>query len=112
MILNQDFKEFIALLSNNGVKYLIVGAYAVGYYGYPRYTKDLDIWIQPSPDNALKMMKTLDAFGFASLKLTQMIFLILTTLFSSAIPRAGLLLLFHVTACRLRIVMRRKIKPS
>ena len=41
MVLNKDFREFIGLLNANGVKYLIVGGYAVGFHGYPRYTKDL-----------------------------------------------------------------------
>lgn len=44
----QDFKEFIELLNANEVKYLIVGGYAVGFHGYPRYTKDLDIWLMVS----------------------------------------------------------------
>ena len=45
MALNKDFREFIVLLNENQVKYMIVGGYAVGFHGYPRYTKDLDIWI-------------------------------------------------------------------
>ncbi|MCK4796331.1 MAG: hypothetical protein KAT05_03060 [Spirochaetes bacterium] len=43
MVINKDFKEFIQLLNKNKVRYLIVGGYAVALYGYPRYTKDLDI---------------------------------------------------------------------
>jgi hypothetical protein len=43
--LPQDFKEFLRLLNANDVEYLVVGRYAVGYYGYPRYTADIDIWI-------------------------------------------------------------------
>lgn len=42
MELNQDLKEFIELLNNNNVKYLVVGGYAVGFHGYPRYTGDID----------------------------------------------------------------------
>ena len=70
MILNPDFKEFIQLLNANGVRYLIVGGYAVAFHGYPRYTKDIDIWIWVHPSNAEKMVKALDDFGFASLGLT------------------------------------------
>jgi hypothetical protein len=44
MVLNRDFREFIALLNATGVKYLVVGGYAVAYHGYPRYTGDLDLW--------------------------------------------------------------------
>jgi len=48
---------------------MIVGGYAVAYHGYPRYTKDIDIWIWVSPENAEKVEKTLRDFGFASLGL-------------------------------------------
>ncbi len=68
-MLNQDFKEFIQSLNNNRVRYLIIGGYAVALHGYPRYTKDLDIWIEPTPANAVKMVKALEQFGFGSLAL-------------------------------------------
>lgn len=48
-MLNRDFKEFIQSLNDNGVRYLVylvVGGYAVALYGYPRYTKDIDIWVE------------------------------------------------------------------
>jgi hypothetical protein len=45
----------------------VVGGYAVAFHGYPRYTKDLDIWIELSPDNADKVIKALDEFGFGSM---------------------------------------------
>lgn len=70
MVLNQDFKEFIQLLNDNRVRYLIVGGYAVAFHGHPRYTKDLDIWLEISDLNATKLLKTLEQFGFASLNLT------------------------------------------
>jgi len=68
-VFNQDFKEFIQSLNDNQVRYLIVGGYAVALHGYPRYTKDLDIWIELNPDNAAKLIKALDQFGFSSLGL-------------------------------------------
>ena len=68
-VFNQDFKEFIKSLNDNKVRYLIVGGYAVALHGYPRYTKDLDIWIELYPENAAKMIKALDRFGFGSLGL-------------------------------------------
>lgn len=45
MVLNPDFKEFFQLLNANEVRYLVIGGYAVALHGYPRYTKDIDIWI-------------------------------------------------------------------
>ena len=68
-MLNPDFKEFIQLLNENSVHYLVVGGYAVAIHGYPRYTKDIDIWIELSPENARKITLTLDKFGFSSLGL-------------------------------------------
>jgi len=66
---NQDFKEFIESLNASQVRYLVVGGYAVALHGYPRYTKDLDIWIDRTPGNAARMVKALETFGFGSLDL-------------------------------------------
>lgn len=68
---NKDFKEFVQLLIKNRVEYLIVGGYAVGIHGYPRFTGDLDIWINITPDNARRMLQTVNEFGFASFNLTK-----------------------------------------
>ncbi|WP_324282813.1 DUF6036 family nucleotidyltransferase [Cyanobacterium aponinum UTEX 3222] len=68
-MLNQDFKEFIQFLNDNQVHYLVVGGYAVAIHGHPRYTKDIDIWIEISRENALKIIKSLQQFGFGSLDL-------------------------------------------
>ena len=69
-MLNQDFKEFIQLLNDNQVKYLVIGGYAVAVHGHPRYTKDIDIWIEISKENAQKLVTALTQFGFESLGLT------------------------------------------
>ena len=50
-MLNEDFKEFAALLNSNRVEYLIVGGYALAAYGHPRYTGDLDFWVGTDPAN-------------------------------------------------------------
>jgi hypothetical protein len=70
-MLSRDFKEFIELLNKNKVKYLVVGGYAVAFHGHPRYTKDLDVWIESSSVNAQNLLKALDQFGFGSLGLTE-----------------------------------------
>jgi len=72
---NQDFKEFIESLNANRVHYLVVGGYAVALHGYPRYTKDLDIWIESSPENAQALVQALTQFGMESLGLTESDFL-------------------------------------
>jgi hypothetical protein len=74
-MLNQDFKEFIESLNANQVRYLVVGGYAVAIHGHPRYTKDIDIWVEVSPENATNLMRALDQFGFGSLGLTPADFL-------------------------------------
>lgn len=66
-MLSQDFKEFIQLLNENQIEYLVVGGYAVGVHGYPRYTGDIDIWINMSDENAEKIISVLDKFGFGEL---------------------------------------------
>ncbi|NES23832.1 MAG: hypothetical protein F6K41_34180 [Symploca sp. SIO3E6] len=74
-MLNQDFKEFIQLLNEHKVHYLVIGGYAVALHGHPRYTKDLDIWVEMESNNAKRLMDALTAFGFGSVGLTQEDFL-------------------------------------
>ncbi len=70
-MLSKDFKEFVALLKKHDAQYMIVGGYAVGVHGYPRYTGDLDIWLNPTPSNAARVLNVISEFGFASFGLTQ-----------------------------------------
>jgi hypothetical protein len=69
MKIHRDFKEFLRLLNENNVKYLLIGGYAVGYYGYPRPTGDMDIWVRVDEENAEKTVKALNEFGFFSSEL-------------------------------------------
>lgn len=75
-MLSPSFKEFIQSLNDNRVRYLVVGGYAVAVHGHPRYTKDLDVWIEASPENAAKMVKALEQFGFGALGLQAADFLV------------------------------------
>lgn len=72
--LYRDFKEFLKLLQENKVEYLLVGGYAVGFHGYPRPTGDLDVWVARSFENATKVVATLNQFGFVSDELTVELF--------------------------------------
>ena len=56
---SQDFKEFLELLNKHEVQYMIVGGYAVGIHGHPRYTGDLDIWLLSDHQNAIKILKVI-----------------------------------------------------
>lgn len=74
-MLNQDFREFIKSLNDSHVRYLVVGGYAVALHGSPRYTKDMDVWVENSAENAARMVTALEQFGFASLGLAASDFL-------------------------------------
>ena len=66
-MLNEDYKEMLQCLAAEGVRFLLVGAYAMAVHGYPRATMDIDIWVMPSPDNAAA---TLAAFAGSLATLT------------------------------------------
>jgi len=70
MKVEKDYQEFLKLLNKHKVKYCVVGSYAVAFYARPRYTKDLDIFIEPSLANAQKIMKALAEFGFGKLDIS------------------------------------------
>ncbi len=61
--LTLDMLEFVGYLNQYDVRYLIVGGYALGFHGYPRFTKDLDIWIERSADNGQRLAAAMTAFG-------------------------------------------------
>ena len=62
-MLNKDYKEMLQILLNNKIKFLVVGAYAMGIHGYPRATGDLDIWVEASTGNSEKIYQSLSEFG-------------------------------------------------
>ena len=73
--LPQDFKAFLNLFNKNKVEYLLVGGYAVGYYGYPRATADMDIWVAINQNNAGRIISVLKEFGFDVPDLSEDVFL-------------------------------------
>lgn len=64
MNIQQDFKEFLQLLDDFAVEYMIVGGYAVAFHGYPRFTKDIDVFYDNAPENIRSLKKAMKAFGF------------------------------------------------
>ena len=70
-----DFSEFLRLLNNHGVRYLLIGGYAVGYHGYVRATADMDIWVERERDNAERLVEVLHEFGFGDSDPTPEMFL-------------------------------------
>ena len=65
----KDYEEFLELLNKHKVRYCIIGSYALSFHARPRYTKDIDILIEASPENAEKILIVLEIFGFGSLNL-------------------------------------------
>ncbi len=70
MSVNPDFRDLFAALNAAHAEFLIIGGYALAVHGTPRFTKDLDVWVQPTPENAKRVWTALDAFGAPLLDLT------------------------------------------
>lgn len=73
--LEKDIIDFLELCNKHGIKYLVIGGYAVSIHGYPRSTKDIDVCIELSQVNALNMVQVIKDFGFGSLNLNEKDFL-------------------------------------
>jgi hypothetical protein len=71
MALDPDFLDFIALLEKHKVEYLVVGGVALAAHGFPRFTGDLDVLVNPTKENSAKILAVLDEFGFKSLRLSE-----------------------------------------
>ena len=71
MRVENDFKKFIELLNEHNVRYLIIGGFAYSFYAEPRFTKDIDFYIDTSSVNANKMLKVMEKFGFKDVGLTK-----------------------------------------
>lgn len=76
MILSPDFRDFFTSLNGRSVRYLVVGGYAVALHGHPRYTKDIDVWIGLDEENAARLVRAIEDFGFGSLGLKREDFLV------------------------------------
>jgi hypothetical protein len=75
MILAKDFEDFVKLLNQYEIEYMVVGGYALAFHGKPRHTGDLDIWINISEKNASGMLKVLNDFGMSSMRFKKADFL-------------------------------------
>ena len=73
--LEDDLREFIELLNALKVRYIVVGAFAVAYHGYPRYTADIDLFVERSSENAQAISNVIQQFGFGDLGLSSEDFL-------------------------------------
>lgn len=62
-MLNEDYKDMLQALVDEKVKFILVGAYAMAAHGYPRSTMDIDLWVEPSPENAIAVIRAIERFG-------------------------------------------------
>lgn len=70
----QDFSEFLKLLNEHHVEYLLIGGFAVAMHGYPRTTADMDVWVARHRQNAENLVRSLREFGFDTPNLTPELF--------------------------------------
>ncbi|MGA2974986.1 MAG: hypothetical protein ABSF77_06725 [Spirochaetia bacterium] len=92
-----DFKEFLALLNDHAVEYIVVGAFALAFHGAPRFTGDIDLYVRPAPENAEKTIRALAAFGFVSSELSAEDFVQLDRVVQIGVPPVRLDLLTSLT---------------
>jgi len=69
--MNSDFKDLLRIFAEEEVEFLVVGAYAVIHHTQPRYTKDLDVWVRPSPQNAKRVSRAFLRFGVPMVEVTE-----------------------------------------
>ncbi len=95
-MLNEDYKEMLQILLNNEVKFLIVGAYAMGAHGYPRATGDFDIWVEASAENSRKIYKSLFEFGAPLLDISETAFVEKGVIFQIGVAPRRIDIITHI----------------
>lgn len=84
--MNSDFKDLLSIFNETGVRYLVIGGYAIAEHVEPRFTKDLDIWVDNSQENARLVIQALREFGAPLLDVTVDDFLVPTTVYQMGLP--------------------------
>ena len=86
MEFQRDFRELLSLFNAHNIEYIIVGGYALAFYGAPRFTGDIDIFVKPDNANARRILDALDEFGFGSIDLTENDFINPDTVVQLGVP--------------------------
>jgi len=86
MEIQPDFRELLELFNAKSVEYLVVGGYALAFHGAPRYTGDIDLFVNPTPENAGRIMSALEAFGFGDAGLSVEVLLKLNQVVQLGMP--------------------------
>ncbi|MBM3807071.1 MAG: hypothetical protein FJW22_02640 [Acidimicrobiia bacterium] len=85
-MLNPDFRELLSAFIDGNVEFLVVGGYAMAAHQLPRATKDLALWVRPSPVNALRVLQALDVFGAPRQGLTEHDLSVEGTIYQVGVP--------------------------
>ena len=106
----KDYKEFIELLNQAKVKYVIVGGYALAFHNMPRFTGDIDFFIEISADNASRIVETIDKFGFKNIGITQNDFLLKDNIIQLGYPPLRIDIITTLDGVSFKQVWKNKIK--
>lgn len=104
-----EFKEFLQLLNSNGVEYLLVGGFSVGYYGYPRATGDIDVWINTSQENVANVTKALVEFGFDAANVNPQSFRRKNKVFRMGVPPLQIDILTDVSGVAFKACYKKRV---
>jgi hypothetical protein len=105
----KDYEELLRLFNKNKVRYCIVGAYALAFYARPRYTKDMDILVEPAIENAARIIRSLQEFGFKSSALTEKDFSQQNRIIQLGYEPLRVDILTSIEGCSFKEVWRNKI---
>ncbi len=110
-IFNSDFRDFIAALNNNRVRYILVGGYSVILHGYSRTTGDMDLWVERSEENYLRIKNAFEEFGMPVFDMTEENFLHHTNwdVFTFGIPPVAIDLMINMDGFNFQEVFDRSI---
>lgn len=110
--MNSDFKEILRAFNAAKVRYLVVGGYAVMKYTEPRYTKDIDLWVEPTPRNARLVVQALKAFGAPLVGLTEADFSGEGFVYQMGRPPARVDILMSIDGVRFADAWRNRVKTD
>jgi hypothetical protein len=106
------FSEFLSTFVSHRVRFLLVGGHALAAHGRPRYTDDLDVWIEPTPANARRVVKALAAFGYDSYALHESEFSTLDRMTHLGKPPLRIDIMTSVTGLRFRDAWAHRVRAD
>ncbi|MGB1799849.1 MAG: nucleotidyl transferase AbiEii/AbiGii toxin family protein [Gammaproteobacteria bacterium] len=107
-----DFKELLELFNSHKINYLVAGGYALAYHGAPRYTGDIDLYVKPDSDNAERIIKALDDFGFGSLELKKEDFMETGQIIQLGVPPGRIDILTSISGIKWEEAFSGKVKGT